>query len=201
VTDNSGAFGRDTVVVIVNAANRNNRKPISRAGTNKTVNLPTSSVILEGSGTDPDGTITEYSWKVLTSPAPCRISNSRTAITEVLDLIEGIYQFELKVTDNSGEAALDTVEVEVKELLVTAVSIYPNPVSNVLNLKIDSPLLSGAASLTIYDMSGKLIYQESFIRNQGSMVKQITVSHFRSGAYIVKIDSEGYTLSIKMIKQ
>ncbi len=201
VTDNSGATARDIIVVTVNAARTSNAKPTSKAGAKKRVSLPTNSVMLEGSGTDPDGTITEYSWKVLTSPAPCRFSNPHSAITEVLDLAEGIYQFELKVTDNSGEAALDTVEIEVTELLTPAVSIYPNPVSNVLNLKIDSPLLSGSAYLAIYDMAGKRTYQESFIRNQSSIVKQINASHFRSGTYIVKIDSGGYTLSIKMIKQ
>src|SRR5205823_3027504 len=48
VTDNWGATGKDTVQVIVNAANQS---PIANAGSDRTINLPVDSVYLTGSGT------------------------------------------------------------------------------------------------------------------------------------------------------
>jgi Secretion system C-terminal sorting domain len=53
----------------------------------------------------------------------------------------------------------------------------------------------------IYDMSGKLFYQEAFTRTQNSMLKQINVSGYQNGTYIIKITSDNKSVSIKMVKQ
>ena len=56
VTDNGGAFGRDTMQVIVNAAP--NIPPTANAAPDQTITLPTSTATtLSSSGTDPDGNI------------------------------------------------------------------------------------------------------------------------------------------------
>ena len=63
VTDIAGAFGRDTVQVIVTSTP--NTPPTANAGPDQTITLPTNSVILSGSGTDPDGTVFAYLWTKL----------------------------------------------------------------------------------------------------------------------------------------
>jgi len=60
VTDNSGATGKDTMQVTVNPAP--NKIPTANAGADITITLPTNSTILNGIGTDIDGTITNYQW-------------------------------------------------------------------------------------------------------------------------------------------
>jgi K+-transporting ATPase c subunit len=110
VTDNSGAVGRDTIQVIVNAAA--NIAPTANAGVDQTITLPTNSVSLSGSGTDPDGTISSYLWTKISGPA-ATITNANAAATTVTALIQGTYKFELKVTDNSGAAGRDTIQVVV----------------------------------------------------------------------------------------
>ncbi|MGH2566161.1 MAG: PKD domain-containing protein, partial [Ginsengibacter sp.] len=110
VTDNSAATDLDTVVITVNPAA--NVPPTANAGSNQTITLPTNSVTLSGSGTDPDGTISSYAWTKISGPA-ATITNTSSASTTVTGLTQGVYQFQLKVTDNSAATDLDTVQITV----------------------------------------------------------------------------------------
>jgi PKD domain/Secretion system C-terminal sorting domain len=112
VTDNNGAIDTDTMQVTVNAA-ASNIPPTANAGADQSITLPTNSVILSGSGTDPDGTITAYAWTKISGPANGTITNPTTAATSVTGLVAGIYKFELKVTDNNGAIDTDTMQVVV----------------------------------------------------------------------------------------
>ena len=110
VTDNNGATAVDTVQVTVNAANI---APTANAGADQSITLPTSTVSLSGSGTDADGTISSYSWTKVSGPAAGTITSATSAATTVTGLAQGVYQFQLKVTDNNGATAVDTVQVTV----------------------------------------------------------------------------------------
>jgi hypothetical protein len=110
VTDNVGATASDQVTIIVNAANV---PPTANAGTNQTITLPTNSVTLTGSGTDPDGTIASYSWTKISGPATFTIVSPTSATTVVNNLIAGTYVFQLVVTDNQGATGSATVQVLV----------------------------------------------------------------------------------------
>ena len=111
VTDDKGAVGKDTVQVTVNAAA--NMPPTANASGDKTITLPTDSVSLSGNGTDPDGRISSYSWSKISGPSAFSIKNFSSANSEVSGLVEGVYLFELKVTDNNGATGKDTVKVTV----------------------------------------------------------------------------------------
>ncbi|MBP9119227.1 MAG: T9SS type A sorting domain-containing protein [Ignavibacterium sp.] len=111
VTDNQGATGKDTVQVTVNAAG--NQVPTANAGTNQSITLPTNIVTLTGTGTDPDGTISGYQWTKLTGPASYTIASPTQAQTAINNLVQGVYTFELRVTDNQGATGKDTIEVTV----------------------------------------------------------------------------------------
>ncbi len=90
-----------------------NQSPTANAGNDTTITLPTSSVTLNGSGTDPDGTISSYAWTKLSGPANGTISSPTTASTQVAGLEAGIYVFRLTVTDNSGAPSSDDVTITV----------------------------------------------------------------------------------------
>src|SRR5258705_420880 len=110
VTDNSGATDLDTMQVTVNAANI---APTANAGADQSIILPTSTISLSGSGTDADGTISSYSWTKVSGPASGTITSAGSAATTVTGLAQGVYQFQLKVTDNSGATDLDTMQITV----------------------------------------------------------------------------------------
>jgi hypothetical protein len=124
VTDNKGDVGKDTVQVKVNAANNvdtiqknQNLAPTANAGADQTITLPTNNVNLSGSGADSDGSISKYSWTKISGPSAFKISDSSLANTDVSELVEGIYEFELKVTDDKGDVGMDTVEIKVNAVI------------------------------------------------------------------------------------
>ncbi|MBO9618794.1 MAG: PD40 domain-containing protein [Niabella sp.] len=94
-----------------------NPGPTARAGKDTTIIIPASTAILDGRGsTDPQNDITNYKWAEIvdgTSPASFNIVNPNAAQTPVTNLVDGTYRFELKVTDASGIASKDTVQVTV----------------------------------------------------------------------------------------
>jgi hypothetical protein len=87
--------------------------PTAKAGEDKSVTLPISSVTLEGSGTDPDGQIIAYSWTKTSGPSQFSINSPNAATTTVSNLVDGTYTFRLTVTDNDGAKAWDDVQVVV----------------------------------------------------------------------------------------
>ena len=111
VTDNNGATAVSNVQVTVNAAA--NSAPTANAGADQTITLPISTVSLSGSGTDTDGTISAYSWTKISGPASVTITNANSASTTVSTLVQGVYVFQLKVTDNNGATAVSNVQITV----------------------------------------------------------------------------------------
>ena len=109
VTDDKNLSATDTVQITVN-----NRPPVVNAGVDQTITLPTNTVNLDGSAsTDPDNNITSYLWTKISGPSSTNISNANAIQTQVTSLVEGVYQFELKVTDAGGLLDRDTVKVFV----------------------------------------------------------------------------------------
>lgn len=107
---------------------KGNKPPIANAGPDQVVNLPTNFVDLNGStSSDPDNDITNYLWTKISGPSSFRINNINTWAIRVVDLVEGFYEFELKVTDAKGNYDLDTVQVEVKKRASDPVPAITDP--------------------------------------------------------------------------
>ncbi len=109
ITDNRGATATDNVQITVNAATGTNIAPVANAGANVWITLPSNSTNISGTGTDPDGNIAAYSWSKVSGPTSGSISNPSAASTSVTGLVQGVYKWELKVTDNKGSVGRDTV--------------------------------------------------------------------------------------------
>jgi len=192
VTDNSGASGRDTITVTVNAAAPPppNQAPSANAGPDQAITLPLNYLTLTGSGTDPDGTIAAYQWTKIASPASFNIVNASQPQTLIDNLEEGVYQFELRVTDNQGATGRDTVTVTVNPDPRTQsdASVFPNPATSVINIRIDAITNQAKTTIRIYDARGMILYHEQFTRTQQVMIRQVDVSKFPNGTYFVKVD-------------
>ena len=108
-------FGYISLIDITrtSASDAPNLAPIAYAGNNQYLNLPNNSTSLDGSlSNDPDGTITSYQWTKISGPTT-NITNANSAVASISNLVDGIYQFELTVTDNSGNVGSSTVNVFV----------------------------------------------------------------------------------------
>jgi hypothetical protein len=114
VTDNLGASARDTLQVTVNKAGTVKHPPVACAGPDQTITLPQNSVLLDGSCSfDPDQDIASYSWTKISGLSSYQLANANTAQTPLNNLVQGTYQFELKVTDAAGLIDKDTVNITV----------------------------------------------------------------------------------------
>jgi len=111
VKDNSGATATDNVTVKVNPA-AVNQSPTANAGGDITVNLPTNTANITGSGSDPDGTVSTYLWELVSGPT-VTMSNIGSTTVSLANLVAGSYVFQLTVTDNKGATASDQVGVTV----------------------------------------------------------------------------------------
>lgn len=103
-----------------NNASPSTRPPVANAGNDTIITLPfmlaSNRFNLNGNASsDPDNNIVTYKWKPITVlPSFTILLNPGNVQAQVVDFIEGIYQFELEVTDEEGLLDRDTVQVEVR---------------------------------------------------------------------------------------
>ena len=120
--------------------------PIADAGPDQRITLPKDSALLDGSASaDPDGSIVEYKWSKVAGPPSSSITNLSSTQTMTTGLEQGVYQFELVVTDDDGFLNKDTMQVTVLS------STNQPPVANAgadqtIVLPVNSIELDGSAS-------------------------------------------------------
>ncbi|MCO5240357.1 MAG: PKD domain-containing protein [Chitinophagaceae bacterium] len=143
VTDSNGGISTASVTITVKAALL---PPVADAGMDKTISLPDNSVILDGSAsTAPSGTINSYAWSKVSGPAAGNIITPDNAVTTIDGLSEGVYQFELKVTDNNGLSTTSIVTVTVSTTLTPPVA--DAGAAQTLTLPVNTAILDGSASV------------------------------------------------------
>jgi len=78
-------------------------------------------------------------------------------------------------------------------------AIYPNPVSNVMNVVIN-PENESSAVISMHDMSGRTVLSRKFeVQSNTLSTLQISVMDFPAGAYIVKMQVGSNSISRKVI--
>lgn len=112
VTDSKGQTSY--VVTTINVTTVANNAPVANAGIDQVITLPVTTTTLNGSGsTDNDGTITSYAWTKISGPGTQSMPNPNEAVVNVSGLQQGIYLFQLLVTDDDGATDTDTIQVTV----------------------------------------------------------------------------------------
>jgi glucose/arabinose dehydrogenase len=84
-----------------------------------------------------------------------------------------------------------TASIEDKEL---AVEIFPNPTSNILNVRLNT---ADSFTTTIYDLNGRLLLSKEQLHNSFNL----DLSPFKSGRYFLQIDQGGTKKSVSFIKK
>ncbi len=139
VTDNDGATDTDTVLVTISESSTpppsTNKTPKAVAGSDIKVKVG-EQVHFDGSGSsDPDGTITSYSWDFGDS----RDSNEKEPLHSYAT--PGVYKVTLVVTDNSGGTDSDVIYVTVEQESSLPIKGVPG---------FEVPGVLGAAALVYY---------------------------------------------------
>ena len=82
--------------------------------------------------------------------------------------------------------------IENQKQEAVSVSIYPNPVSNVLT--VNTTGLEGSVELKMVDVLGKVVLTES-----GAPMNKVDVSNFKNGVYLVYVYNKGDLIQTKRI--
>ncbi|MFA7687568.1 MAG: YCF48-related protein [Moheibacter sp.] len=108
---------------------------------------------------------------------------------ETIGYIVGFNQEKGTIWKNeTGINTMDTNEQERNN----EIKVYPNPVSNELNIIFEKPI---KANITLTDITGKQIYSKSFHENQ----VKINTSAFPKGTYILSVKTETKNVTKKII--
>jgi hypothetical protein len=125
----------------------------------------------------------------LSDPEPFIILNYPSGYSNANQ--ENIYQ-------KAKLAGISTL-VEKTGKLPTSVSIYPNPTSSEVNIKVISPN-SQFLTIQINDATGKSIYSGNYETTNNSMNAKIDLTSFTSGVYTIYIPELGYYYKLVIIR-
>ncbi|KXK31410.1 MAG: PKD domain-containing protein [Bacteroidetes bacterium OLB12] len=195
VTDNLGSTGSDNVTVTVNPA-ATNQAPVANAGPDKSINLPTSSTTLPGSGTDADGTVTTYLWEKVSGPT-ATLANINTNTLSVSGLTAGVYVFRLTVTDNTGATASDQVTLTVIDSNQAPVANAGGNVTVTLPTNSTNLIGSGSdADGSVASYAWTQVSGPSTATFTNATNPTVTVSNLLQGSYVFRLtvtDDDGAT--------
>jgi hypothetical protein len=80
--------------------------------------------------------------------------------------------------------------------------IYQDPTTDILNVKIDGLQSVTARGFSIYDISGKVVYTETFrpseMEDLFQMTRELDVSTYSKGVYIVRLNYDDTSLLKKI---
>jgi len=119
-----------------------NNSPVANAGKD-TIVYELSTELNGKASTDPENNIKTFSWRKISGPSSFHIDYPNAAQTKVAELAEGVYQFELTVTDAAGLFSRDTISVAVLKDEITFDVAWTNDASNKM-LFIQTPALSAS---------------------------------------------------------
>ncbi|OLY93132.1 hypothetical protein BUE76_15470 [Cnuella takakiae] len=137
------------------------------------------------------------------------------------NVVAGTYSITAKAYDNKGKVATSSaVTVTVKsgtssivgnnnieamlpenEVVDQAqITLYPNPASSNINVRLQGNIKSGKAFVTISDASGRMVLKQAIVAANGTIVP-LSIYNLPVGMYICNVIGEGFQYSSKFIKQ
>ena len=172
---------------------------------NKTVNVnkytAVGTTIDTLKATDPDGNTIYYS---IVSGDPDHVFSLDSA-TGILKLVKNLKYYTYALVIRARDNGTCNLEASASYNVITfttalgennqSIEIYPNPATDLLNIRSGSSSVSATAVIT--DITGKILLSETLV----SDVESIDVSGLESGLYLVRVSSQKETSTISFLKK
>lgn len=177
-SDGQTAYAEVTITVTIT-----NVAPTANAGPDQTIQLPTNSVSVTGSGTDSDGSISSYLWSKV-SGGSVTITNPTSASTTFTGLTQGIYTFQLQVTDNQGATGIDQLTITVNKGAAPTITLSGDQTITVNNASVSATVVWASG------YSGS--YQWTKVSGPGTTgfgnptASSTTVTNLQTGTYVIQ---------------
>ncbi|XP_063341231.1 dyslexia-associated protein KIAA0319 [Pelmatolapia mariae] len=92
-----------------------NRGPVAVVGPDRSLSLPVSSLLLNGSGSSDDSGIVSYRWEAVSGPSGLRLDDADQPVATASGVRAGRYTFRLTVSDQEGATDSASLTVKVPE--------------------------------------------------------------------------------------
>lgn len=208
-TDNDGATASDEVVLTVVGDEPSNQPPVVEAGPDRSLQLPNNSIILRGTGNDPDGVFRGFRWEKVSGPS-ATLNQQNTANLNLSNLMAGEYVFQFSATDNDGATASDetTLRVvgasEVTPLASnTRITAYPNTFRDDVNIKIEASQPESYL-VQVHDALGRIYYQDQITAEPLAVkVRNIDLSGqgMQAGVYFISLNGAQHREVIRVVRK
>ena len=164
-----------------------NKLPVVSAGSDKNLTLPADYTYIQGSASDPDGSIASYRWTKIYG-GTAGMTGTTGSRLRAYNLVEGTYGFRLTVKDNKGATKYDDVKVTVSKTSTTNIV----PIANAGKDRYtpyNSIILYGSGT----DRDGKIVsyrwtqYAGAAATLSGVTSPNIKLLGLREGKYYLKL--------------
>lgn len=159
-----------------------------------TYNVP---VVNQYAFTNTSSNATVYAWDFGDASGSTAASPSHVYISS------GTYTVTLIATGSNGCSdttmqVINFVSGVEDAIGVSAITLYPNPANEIINLSLDLNAGSEVA-VVAYDMTGKLLINESHDMTAGNNNVQYNVTDWSNGIYFFQITTNGTTNTVRVI--
>ncbi len=169
--------------------------------------LTQNAVVLDGSKSTANSgaRLKDYQWRYISGPSQFSLGDQTLSQAKLSDLSEGVYTFELKVTDNNNMSDSALVKVSVSNKLKFdntsgALKMVPVPAIDYLNLSLNNET-KGKVTIRVSDMSGKMvILQNGNAKEVAYWQDRVDVSKLSSGMYFTEVMVGNQKFAGKFVK-
>lgn len=92
-------------------------------------------------------------------------------------------------TDTSSCIAMNSVSTQDYNTNISVV-VYPNPTDDITYITINNTSINNDLQLSLYDISGKIIYQQELKNNMGNNTFAFQTSDLAAGVYFIQVSSQ-----------
>jgi hypothetical protein len=119
-------------------------------------------------------------------------TNSRNYSFVHTSPIAGLNYYRLKIIDRNGEIGYSEIR-KVNFGKGSTVTVYPNPVKDIVNITLTGPMINKPAVIAVLSMDGKLLQVQKTVA--ASQTETISVKGFAAGKYMVQITTAGEVIN------
>lgn len=106
----------------------------------------------------------------------------------------------LCVSQNSIGTMAATTSADVLLAPERKITVAPNPVTATCDVHYQA-LGNGAVNITVYDLLGKIVYEQKSGVREGANKLQLSTQNLAAGTYIIQLNDQGQTFNERIVKQ